>query len=462
MASKRELLIEANRRGILPPQQKALFDEAVSRGLIRLPTPGQALSLPDPGRQIPVQFTPGPETTEIAGRAALEAGGAVVGGAVGLASPLPGGTQIGGSLGFAAGRELGDIVFGENIGTLGEELSEAGENVLEGAKAEALSLVGGRILTRTGRKLFEAPKFATEQIRKVQAAREAGVPVTLGEASQVPFLRRSENFFRKLILPSGRIARFDQKRITGLIKQFDRMEQNLLGGRVTPEKEAALESLGRRVQSEVDALLAGKVEARGAVLDKIRNETLEKFGSNRTFSELGQTAKEAIETRRREFTTVSGEFFERAKNILPNKGNEIIPVPKTAKAITSAIKEESKALSVAGERNIRLLESIGGDFPAEGVTFDQMLRRRSDINDIIARVESTTGLPGEQQLITSGKKTSRLFRSIKASLDDDLEFFASRKGRLSRRRHKRIKERVSVYRYSKCQESTESPTRRRS
>lgn len=429
MPTRQELLIEANRRGILPPDQKKLFDEAVNRGLIILPTPGQALTLPDPSQQIPVQFIPGPETREIAGRTFLEAGGATVGSVLG-GGPTPLGVA-GGSLGFAAGRELGDIVFGEDVGTLGEELTEAGENVLEGAKAELFGLIGGRILTATGRKLMDAPKFASEQIKRIRSAQQAGIPVTLGEASQVPFLRKGENFFRKLITPSGKIAKFDQKRITGLIREFDRMEQNLLGGRVTPEKEAALMSFARRIQNEVDTLLAGKVQARGRVLNKIRDEVLEKFGSNRTFSELGQTAKEAIETRRREFTKVSGGFFEKAKNILPNKGNEIIPVPKTAKNISSAIQEEGKALSVTGSRNIKLLQSIADDFPGEGITFDQLMRRRSDINDIIARVESTTGLPGEQQLITAGKKTSRLFRSIKAAMDDDLEFFASRKGRLS-------------------------------
>ena len=38
MATRSEMLIEANRRGLLTGQKKAMFDQAVSRGLIKLPT----------------------------------------------------------------------------------------------------------------------------------------------------------------------------------------------------------------------------------------------------------------------------------------------------------------------------------------------------------------------------------------------------------------------------------------
>lgn len=37
MADKIELMLEAERRGILPPQQKAMLDEARKRGLVNSP-----------------------------------------------------------------------------------------------------------------------------------------------------------------------------------------------------------------------------------------------------------------------------------------------------------------------------------------------------------------------------------------------------------------------------------------
>lgn len=64
MATKAEMLIEANRRGLLQGDQKAQFDEAVNRGLIKLP----AYEM----RKFPDQQVTSPESASAHARKALE------------------------------------------------------------------------------------------------------------------------------------------------------------------------------------------------------------------------------------------------------------------------------------------------------------------------------------------------------------------------------------------------------
>lgn len=65
MSNKTELLIEANRRGLLKGEQKAMFDQAVSRGLINLPVSET------PGEQLPTKMKSQQDMADFARRAQM-------------------------------------------------------------------------------------------------------------------------------------------------------------------------------------------------------------------------------------------------------------------------------------------------------------------------------------------------------------------------------------------------------
>lgn len=392
-------------------------------------------------------------------RTGLEAAGSVFGGGAGAVlgagaggvGALPGGVA-GGGLGYAAGRELADVILGEQNETLGEELVELGENVLEGVKLEMLGYAGGALVSKAWKSVAKpATKKISHVIERLKAAQKLDIPVTVGEATESTTMQKAENFFRKLISPAGRFQKYDQKRLDGLLKaRFDVINDLTKG----VERKESLEALGIQIQNEVDTLLAGKVQAKGRVLDKMRDEVLEVFGSPESYRELGSITKDVIEAKQRSLEKLASEFFTQAGESLPQGGLDIVSTPKTIDAINKAIKEEKKALTAIGKRNIALLNSIKGDFVGETdtpvglilspeglpvtkatkaikpkkVSYDKLIRRRSDLNDIIAGMETTTGLPGEQQLILAGKKTSRLFRGIKRALDSDLATFSEKVG----------------------------------
>jgi hypothetical protein len=342
------------------------------------------------------------------------------------------GGVAGGALGFAGGRELSDIAIGEQSPNIGEELVEAGENVLEGVKLEMLGYIGGEFLTTHAKNLFKKigihPKRAAEKIRgvteRLKSAQRLGAEVTASEATGSTTMGKTENFLRKLLSPAGQFQRFDQKRFDALLKARFELINDVSRG---INRKESMEALGISIKKEVDSLLAGKVQAKGRVLEKMRNEVLEIFGSPETYEQLGRTVKETIEGRQRELEGVASSFFNKARNVLPQRGRDIVKTGRTIGAINDAIKQEGKALSVVGQRNIAMLNDIKRDFAA-GVDFDSLVRRRSDLNDIIGRLETAVGLPGEQQLVVSGKKVSRLFKGIKRALDDDLVAFAKQTG----------------------------------
>lgn len=89
---------------------------------------------------VPAQSNMSQTISSIA-RPLLEMGGAVGGGALGMAAPVPGGTAIGGGLGFAGGKSAADLLD-RYMGTkpplqnAGEALTESGENIAQGAGNE--------------------------------------------------------------------------------------------------------------------------------------------------------------------------------------------------------------------------------------------------------------------------------------------------------------------------------------
>jgi hypothetical protein len=134
MTNKIELLLEAERRGILPADKAELLTEARKRGLVpqqpvQQKTLQQPLQQPSeiPTRRKVVEFiTP---TVEALGTA----GGAVLGSGAG---PL--GILVGAGAGFAGAKELMRLAAGETAPeTLPQAATRQAKNILEGATTEA-------------------------------------------------------------------------------------------------------------------------------------------------------------------------------------------------------------------------------------------------------------------------------------------------------------------------------------
>jgi hypothetical protein len=159
--TREELLAEGYRRGILPPDMKAAFEEAVRRGI--LPDPMKVMEAPK--SMVPAHTTDIPEMDLQAAhtkmqatadtvspyarafspivRMGLEGGGAAGGTALGLAGGPVGGV-VGGGLGYAAGKAGADI-FDEFMGIkhegsgLDKYLDPAGQLIERGSTTERLT-----------------------------------------------------------------------------------------------------------------------------------------------------------------------------------------------------------------------------------------------------------------------------------------------------------------------------------
>lgn len=151
MATKQELLIEANKRGLLSGNKKALFDEAVRRGVIQLPDQGVGLMNEDvptfgpTSEQRPTPKQPDPTIGEQitgAGETALTLATGATGGTVGMiAGTLKGLAQEIASGNFGS-KEAADRIEQE-AAKLSQQLTfeprtEAGKQTLA-ATGEALA-----------------------------------------------------------------------------------------------------------------------------------------------------------------------------------------------------------------------------------------------------------------------------------------------------------------------------------
>ena len=148
------LLLEAEKRGLLPPDKQSLLTEARSRGIVpplaTAPAPSVNEGIPAE-RQLPKWAQENPRTYEAAQAArtylgptveALSmAGGGVLGSALG---PL--GTVGGAGLGYGMGRSLltaADVALGNRPPeTAPQALTRGAEDVLTGATLET----GGRVI----------------------------------------------------------------------------------------------------------------------------------------------------------------------------------------------------------------------------------------------------------------------------------------------------------------------------
>ena len=152
-----QLLLEAEKRGILPPDRVGLLNEARKRGLIpngeapaQLPAQiagaNETLTkIPDWARRMPELYGIAGAAREVAAPFAEAAG--LIGGAVLGAPAGPLGSVAGAGLGYGIGKQavrVADVALGNAAPeSAGQEIQRGAKNVLEGAALES----GGQLLS---------------------------------------------------------------------------------------------------------------------------------------------------------------------------------------------------------------------------------------------------------------------------------------------------------------------------
>lgn len=236
MADKLELLKEANRRGILPESQRALFTEAVNRGLITIDSPpidfqpshGQPESEGDWRQTVSTYAKPVLET------AGMVAGSVVGGGAGAFGGPaapatVPAGALAGGTLGYGIGRQAGKLL--DNV--LGVAPVETPIDAVKGA---ANDLVTGANMEMAGQAIFPAAGLVAKGVGNVGkevlgkmtgAGPEAIAQAVKGEKGFATAMRGGEGMGEK-VLADTRSALGQVKADRGVTyaKQFEEVAKN--------------------------------------------------------------------------------------------------------------------------------------------------------------------------------------------------------------------------------------------
>lgn len=192
-----EMLMEADRRGILPPDKKALLDEAISRGL---PAQEQAPPKRTHREAEDANPLPGPSFLQRLNTRDTYAGvGGTIGGlggaTLGAASPIPGGAAIGGLGGGAGGAAVGSLFYdlvnpGKTEGMFGptmEALGQAKQDAMWGGGANIAGNIAGRAWKGGMSKLLGVG--GEESKRLAEEAERQGIDLGIVHVSKAPFVR---------------------------------------------------------------------------------------------------------------------------------------------------------------------------------------------------------------------------------------------------------------------------------
>jgi len=156
------LLLEAERRGILPEDKKVLLSEARRRGLVEgTPTPDATTNQqPNTTDSVPEWAGKHPNIYGAYGagrellRAGIETAGTTAGAAAGALVPLPGTALVGGGLGYAGSKRAANAILGEDVDT---SVAGIGKDVVLGA---GMAGVGKVLSVIPGVKKILAPSVA--------------------------------------------------------------------------------------------------------------------------------------------------------------------------------------------------------------------------------------------------------------------------------------------------------------
>lgn len=381
MADQIELLKEAHRRGILPESKRALFDEAVKRGLIAVDTPDQSQMMPSHGQQ--EQPEGWKQTVSTYAKPVLETAGLVGGGLLGTAAG-PAGTVGGAALGYGAGRQAGKILDNFLLDTPAEQplpaVKNAALDLVAGAEMEmggqaiGAGVVGlGRALKPIARKIIPqgitkeaAQRQAAEIFAQAQSSPESAVLSKVQEANKTTAdaLMARKGLDPNLLSPSQRTGDFK----AAYLEQGAASADPAFAAKLA-ERESGV--AGKARADVVNALRTGPPiaaksaqETGEAIISKLQKAKIPvKQAERDAWSQV--STKYQIDT-----PATNGAFTEIQSSIIPPDIKSKVAgvqefyasVPKTVeglRAVEADLTQKIRVASQAGETNtVRVLSKI--------------------------------------------------------------------------------------------------------
>jgi len=382
------------------------------------------------------------ETAKQAGRAAmpyvrplLEAGGAVGGGIVGTASPVPAGALLGAGLGYAAGAKTADILdtlvdqpTRSQPQSITGQLGQSAQDVATGAAMEA----GGQIIGKGAGWAWDKGKQLTSGLRRsTPALSESAVKTRAGQqlqenmgASPQYVANAAEAEALEQQIPGYKMSLAERRNDPGLIKLQRGLE------RASSSETPAANLMAEQKASNVDALKMHLADTFPGEADIA--EVATQAGRNRS----------ALETATSEARTAADLTRAELPAKLPQQlGNDILAEIETQAApVKSTMQKMGDSIPNYPISVNNLINEADGFAKSRLVTIQERRALKPILNDIASRVNGTDGKIGLKELQTvqrnindvisrelEGKASTDLM-ALKKAIQDDLDQFSGRVG----------------------------------
>jgi arsenate reductase-like glutaredoxin family protein len=396
------------------------------------------------------------------GRPAISGIGLGVGAAGGAASPVPGGAMIGGGLGYAAGENINaalDELF--ELRRPGTPLARRAVETLKNIETGAVLEGGGNILSRgagwtLGKLLAPYSKEYTPQSANIASkAKELGITLSPAEVTGSKNLALVESLLEKS--PTSADVPLGWRQTNQLDPLKVLREKALEGSQSATEL-----AVGSDIKAKVDAYLSRFKGVKQEYLDAMRKRLYASaLGSNKTASELGESAKEllsnrsaaAVAKRRAVYDEVGANVpdekvraseLQKVADELAKEVSELPSQNQTLKSVLAWAREtkvdpkveqivrQMEADNYTPELQKKILEQMG--FDAGKLTREPVQRNwktlqdfRTQLNDLI-RQEDMSIKSGNPSLRGQVTNEGRIYTRLKEALDKDFEKIAESSG----------------------------------
>lgn len=396
------------------------------------------------------------------GRPVISGIGMGVGAAWGAASPVPGGAMIGGGLGYAAGENINaalDELF--ELRRPGTPLARRAVETLKNIETGAVLEGGGNLLSRgagwtLGKLLAPYSKEYTPQSADIASkAKELGITLSPAEVTGSKNLALVESLLEKS--PTSADVPLGWRQANQLDPLKVLREKALEGSQSATEL-----AVGSDIKARVDAYLSRFKGVKQEYLDAMRKRLYASaLGSNKTASELGESAKELLSNRSAAAVAKRRAVYDEVGANVPDEkvraselqkvadelAKEVSKLPsqnQTLKSVLAWAREtkvdtkveqivrQMEADNYTPELQKKILEQMG--FDAGKLTREPVQRNwktlqdfRTQLNDLI-RQEDMSIKSGNPSLRGQVTNEGRIYTRLKEALDKDFEKIAESSG----------------------------------
>jgi len=374
--------------------------------------------------------------------------GMIGGGLLGAASPIPGGTVIGAGMGYAGMKNAARLVrelFGlDKPRGVSRTTTDIISDVGTGGLMEVGGQVAGKTVAKAATEIKQIIKGPFGQYLSTPAGKERmrifdefGIkptPADIVPNSKTGSIIESVLGYRPV---SGDVM------LTRTLDKVDALNKARLAliGKQAPDQ--TIEGLGMQIRKEAETMLSKYAEGNQAKLTAMVDDFTTKLGLSGQY-EAGKKFATVMESARQQAKVGVDEAYEGYRSLLPQGGDDVIPLGKTFEVANNLMKEES-ASAIPNKKVTNVLKNLGGGAKTElpeGVT-PEMLEKFPQIREAIEEVTQPnmtwTGLKKTHtQLLdrireikrAQGGHTeeSRAYSMLADAIDRDMETFAQKQG----------------------------------